>query len=457
MHAATSAEHNHRLRIAQAYLWGERSMLNVATPAGNVTRRVTRRIIVARIAPHAFAAFLGAGVGLAGFAPFSNANTALGLSERPWAVAGMPAVLVALAALLTAVLRPAPQPPALPRSLVAGAALLLAGGCVSVLGSDAPQDSATLVVLAISAPMLLFVGLIHARLDSRWIAVGFLAAVTVMLLRADAVFFRDWGLPSVADLEAAKYQNVAYDFHYYTLGNPDHTAGFLLMPFTLAAFWAAGETRLRGWCRGLLVCAAGLVGVTLVLTFARFAIASAVAVLVVLALAVPAGRRIRAALLATVLTVAAGLLVVSVDYVAQLLNADRNASVPERVGSLKDGLITLADHPFTGVGLGRYSTDSGYFPAHSSIVQAGTEMGVLGLCGLVVLTLAVCAHAARMIRRHGWLGLPSAAALAVAVYAVHAALAASSSSGLFSGYISEWGLSAALLLALSFKPPPAVA
>ena len=92
----------------------------------------------------------------------------------------------------------------------------------------------------------------------------------------------------------------------------------------------------------------------------------------------------------------------------------------------------------------------GYFPAHSSIIQAGAEMGVLGLCGLVVLTTAACAHAVRRVRADGWFHIGSAAALAVAVYVLHAAMAAASTAGLFSGYNVAWGLSASLLLALSF-------
>lgn len=401
---------------------------------------------------YVLAALLGAAVACTGFPPFSNANTVLGVADRPWIVVAMPAALLAVTALLAALRLPVGRPAPNPHGLAAGAALLLLAGFVSIVGSDDPERSAVLGVLAISAPLLLYVGLTNARVPAGWLAAGFLVATSLMLLRADAVFVGDWGFPSTADLAAAKDQSVAYDFHYYTLGNPGHTAGFLLMPFTLAAAWA-GDRHIARWQRALLVGAAALAGGTLILVYTRSAIASAVAVLVVLALVAPMRRRRRMIVLSAMAAATAAMIVVSFDYVAQLLDSDRNASVPERLDSLQDGMTTLADHPLTGVGLGQYGA-GGNIPAHSSIVQAGAEMGVLGLGALLILTVAVCAHAALVVRRCGWFGLRPAAALAVAVYAVYAALGAPSSSGLFSDYVSVWGMSAALLLALSCTPAP---
>lgn len=405
-------------------------------------------------APTAFALAVGAGVALVGFPPLSNANSMLGLADRPWVVVAMPALLITWATLAAAILLPLGGSPAGTRMLAAGAGMLLVGGFASVLGSDDPARSSILVVLAISAPVLMFVGLVHSRLSPRWLAAGFLLALAVMLVRADAVFLRDWGLPGPAELNAAKYQSVAYDFHYYTLGNPNHTAGFLLLPLCLSLFWAFGSRANRRWVPALAIGAA-LCGFSLILTYTRAAIAAAIVLVILLVVVLPAARRTRMALFAAIGVLTIGMIATSLDYLTKLLDTDRDASVPERLLSLKDGLITLADHPVSGVGLGQYAADVGYFPAHSSIIQAGAEMGVLGLCGLVVLGVAACAHALRRIAEHGWFDLRSAAALSVAVYALYAAVAAPATAGLFSGYNAVWGLTASLMLALSFMSDPA--
>ena len=441
---ATCATH------AQAY--PRRTSPPVKTAAAIVVRIPRDPVWRARVSA-ALGVAIGAGVALAGFPPFSNANTVLGLEERPWIVVAMPALLIACTALCAALVAPARRQLPGARLFAAGSLLLLVGAVVSILGSGDPSRSGTLVVLAISAPVLLFVGLVHTRLSPRWLAAGFLLGLAVMLIRADAVFIREWGLPGPAQLQAAKYQSIAYDFHYYTLGNPDHTAGFLLMSLCLASFWCGGRA-LRGWQRGLLAGSAALSAFTLVLTYARAAIGTAIALVVLLVLVLPASRRTRLLLTAAVAAATAVLIIGTLDYVSTLLNTDRSASVPERLASLEDGLVTLAHHPVTGVGLGEYATGAGYFPAHSSIIQAGAEMGVLGLCALVVLTVAVCAHAVRGVRAQGWFDLRTSAGLAVAVYALHAAMAAPASSALFSGYITVWGLTASLLLAVSFMSAP---
>ena len=205
-----------------------------------------------------------------------------------------------------------------------------------MLASEDPARSSILVALAISAPVLMFVGLVHSRLSPRWLAAGFLLALSVMLLRADAVFLRDWGLPGPAQLSAAKYQSVAYDFHYYTLGNPNHTAGFLLMPLCLAAYWAVGRRSLATWQRGLLAGAAALCAFTLVLTYARAAIATAIGAIVLLVLVLPTARRTRIALVATVAVVTATMIVGSLDYVGGLF--DTTAMTRSRSGCRRSAM-----------------------------------------------------------------------------------------------------------------------
>ena len=392
-----------------------------------------------------------------GFAPISHFSDVAGVLDRPWLVVAMPICLTAIAAGLAALVWPAPGRVRIPPAISAGGVVLLLGGLVSILDSPDPVASAVIAVVAITAPALLLVALLHARLDPSWMAVGLLVSASVLLLRADTVFLRDWGFPTTAKLFAAKYQNVAYDFHYYTLGNPDHTAGYLLMPLTLASLWVL-STRLRPAARIVIAATGAVAMATLVITYARFATATGVAVLVLAALAAPVARWVRVILVGCIAALAVAFVISAFDYLTELLSTSSDASVPERVSSLKDGLIALADNPFMGVGLGQYTSDHGYFPAHSSIIQAAAEMGVLGLCGLLLLTGGTILHARAVVAADGWLGLRPAAAVAVAVYALHAALAAPSSSGLFSGYVSVWGATrcaAASHFALAASAPTA--
>ena len=345
---------------------------------------------------------IGAGIVVSGFAPVNNASDVLDLADQPWLVFFMPATLVALAAAVAAALWPHPDPPRVPRLLVAGVVVLLMAGLLSMTESPDPRRSATLLVLAVTTPALLLWGVTRSRLSTTALCWGLLGATVVVLLRADIVFVGDWGIPTADDLLHAKFQNVPYDFHYYTLGNPDHTGGWLLMPLALASVWAAGPMRSRP--RAVLAAIVLLVMVTLVFCYTRFAIANAFAVLVAVLLLSRGDPRLRKLGLGA-LGVAALVLVISgFDYLRDLVSSERGSSVSERVTSVHDGFTTMFDHPLTGVGLGQYSGAHGFIPAHSSAVQAGAEMGLLGLVGLLLLTAGLVVLAVAAVRARGWLG-----------------------------------------------------
>jgi O-antigen ligase len=390
---------------------------------------------------------LGAGIAASGFQPLNNVAGTLDIEALPWRVAFTPPALLALGAVSAAMWRPARDTRAVPVPLLSGGVLLVAAAMISIFGSDAPRVTALSAVIGVVAPVLLLVALLRSRLDSRLICGGFLAAVTLLMLRAIAVFLADHGLPTRSKLESAKFTNQPYDFHYYTLGNPDHTGGFLLLPLALALFWAL-DSRLSWRSRLLLLGAAAVTFGGIVLTYARFATANAGAVILLAVAMLALRRRTRFAASVTAAVVAVGVVLAALPYVAEILGGK---SVSERVQSLADGLAALADHPLAGVGLGRFGDAAGYLHAHSSIIQAGAEMGVLGLCALTLLTGAVIWSAIGIVKADGWFGLRPAAAVAVAIYAVHAALAEPASEGLFNGYTAVSGLSAAMLLAVSLK------
>lgn len=388
---------------------------------------------------------IGAGVVLAGFDPLNHASDTLGVDGRPALAFLLPSTLLMLAAVAAALAFPARRAVAVPPWIASGGVLLVLASLLSVAGSGAPAQSAGIAVTAVVAPVVTVVALARSRLSARWLLGGVLVATGLVCVRAGLVFLRDWGLPSTADLFTAKFQSVPYDFHYYTLGNPNGTAGWLLMPFVLAATWAAGARR---WGRALLVLVAAVAAATLLLAYTRSAIAVAAAVLAVLAATAPPSRRVRLGAVAVVLLGAVVLGVANRGYLGDLFSTAPDASVPERVRSLGDGLVVLARHPVGGVGVGQYGEVNGYFPAHSSLVQAGAEMGVLGIAALTLLTGALAAFA---VGSRGLAAPARAAAAAVGVYAVYAALAAPATSGLANGYVAVWAMTAAVLLAAAIS------
>jgi O-antigen ligase len=415
--------------------------------ARSVRIRSRSRAQFARMATAAVAFGLGAGVAASGFDPVNNATSTLDIDATPLLVILSPPVLLGLGAALAALLVPADKAPAIPAALRAGGWVLLGAACISLFASDEPTRTALTVVLAICAPMLLVVGLVRSALDRTVICAAFLAGITLLLLRAIGVFVSSNGIPTPSKLEDTKFANQAFDFHYYTLGNPDHTAGFLLMPFVLALLWAL-DSRINWRARVLLLSVAAVTFVGIVMTYVRFGAVTALIVIVAVATISPVGRWARRGAIGVAALLTVTFVAATFRYLGDLLTG---GSVPERVRSLGDGLSALADKPIAGVGLSRFEEPL-YVPAHSSIIQAGAEMGVLGLCAMTLLTGALIWLAARVVKAEGWFGLRPAAALAVAIYAVYAALAAPAAEGLYADYIAIYGLAAAMLVAVSLKP-----
>lgn len=337
-------------------------------------------------------------------------------------------------------------------ALLAGAALLLTGAALSLLGSDDPTSSALLTVVAVSAPMALFASLLYADIPLRIAAGAFVVVTCVLMLRADAVFVQTWGFPTLESIFTAKFTSTPYDFHYYGLGNPDHTAGFLLMPFAVALLWSTERGLAPVW-KLLALTAAALLLFSLVLLYSRSALVVAF-VLVLAAILVVARGRARYVSIAAAVAAFLAFAVAGGDYLLGVFSTSSTSAGGERVASLTEGLSALAGQPLTGVGLGRYGPANGYFNAHSSVIQAAAEMGVVGLSALVLLTSGLVAQAVRYLRLHGPRGPFSGAALGVGVYAVYATLAAPANEGLYSGYVSVWALSVALLLAMAHEPQP---
>ena len=101
-------------------------------------------------------------------------------------------------------------PPGAPApALAGGGALLILAAVVSTAASQDPGASAIIAVLAISAPIILVVALLHADVSPPALALAFLVTSAGFLLRADAVFLRDWGLPTASTLTDRQAQRSA--------------------------------------------------------------------------------------------------------------------------------------------------------------------------------------------------------------------------------------------------------
>ncbi len=398
---------------------------------------------------------IGAGAAAIGFPPLNNAPDVLDIGRAPWRVVLTPVVLLALFALVTWVVWRPPQPRRPSGLLTLAITLLIAGTALSVTESPDPWYSILLGILCVLAPAALAFALLRGALPATAVAAGLVLATTVLCLRAGVVFVQLHGFPTAQALFNAKFQNAPYDFHYYTLGNPNGTAAFLLLPFGIAVGGATGGDLGRVG-RRLALGAAGVLGATLVLAYSRSAII--VAVVMVLVIGLTASGRARAGNWARVAVgLVAAALVVGIaiggwEYFSSLLSTAPGSSGDERIELTVDGLGRLAEHPLTGVGLGMNTPAAGYLPAHSSIVQAGAELGLLGLLGFLMLCAATIRLAALAIRApDGWSGTERGSAVAAATYFCFSALTGGASIGLSSGYNAVWAATAAVTLGLAAR------
>jgi len=395
----------------------------------------------------AAAILLGAGVPASGFTPFNHADDVFALAEHPWRLVLMPPVLLAGLAVLGAVVAPARGPSGRAGPVAFGAALLLLAASLSLLGTEDQTRSGLLFVTAVLAPFALFLGLRSSALSRRLIAISFLAATVVLLARADLVFLLQEGLPTGDTLFRAKFSNRPYDFHYFGLQNPNRTAAFVILPLALAAFWAR-DRRLPRPARSALVIVAAICLITLVLLFVRSGIV--LGVLIVLGSFATSRRRL--VLGVVVALVLGGVALAASPSVSGYLTGagvlEEGSSGQVRLESIGDGAATAIAHPLTGLGLG-YFERPGAVAAHSSIPQAGAEMGVAGMAALTLLSIALLAAGVRLARRYDWSGLEAGAAVGVAAYVVQTVLFAGANAGLANGFVSIWGLSVALLLVIA--------
>lgn len=406
-----------------------------------------------------FAVLLGGGVAAAGFPPLSNAADLLEVPTNPLLIAFVPSVLIAALSCLAAQRLPLPTD-SRSRSitlLTAAGLALLAGGCLSLLGSDAPRLSAQLLLVTLIAPIAMLWALLRADLPQRWLCAAFLATVCLFMLRADIAFFSDYGFPSGDDLFRAKFSNAPYDFHYYALKNPNQTAAFLLLPLGLAAFWAVGSIGNRR-SFFLLSTAVLFLLVNLVMVYTRAAIAVGIIAVLSAILSLPAPRRKRiAAAAALMLLVIALISVPSIrDYFLKASDTSTDdASAVVRLSSTLDGGEELINHPITGVGLGRYGNTPDQSPAHSAVIQAGAELGVLGAVGALLILAWLLRTVWKLARLNGRLGgLDGGAAGGALMYWLYVVAFGGFTLGIATGYIAAWGMALALLGAVSARSLP---
>jgi hypothetical protein len=402
------------------------------------------------------AAFIGAAVPLTGFSPLNHAGGVLHISSDPWRLILMPSVLLCLLCGIVAISVPARVQRLSPIVTVAAGGFVLAG-CLSLLTTNHVDSSIVTLTLAVVAPIALFAGVRRTGLSPEIACGAFLAVNGALLIRDDWVFVRAYGFPSGHALFLAKFSNAPYDFHYYGLQNPDMFATYLLLPLTLSAFWctARGISRTT---RGLLIASTLICLATLALSYIRLDVGVGIVVVLAALLSSDLRRRWRGLGVLLILAAVAAFVANSTTsaYISDLSSTGQTASLEVRLRSIGNGLTVMAHHLLTGVGVGQYAP--GGTPAHSSIVQAGAEMGLLGFLSITVLT--------GWLAWRGWTvgwrlrrdtAVAPAAAIAVGSYAVVAAASGGARLGLALGYVNVWGLSAALIAAASGEPTSALA
>jgi hypothetical protein len=400
--------------------------------------------------PVVAACLVGAGVALSGFPPLNNAPAAWGAASKPYLALAGPACL---AALVASAFGPSARSSVRGRSVeIAALALTCLGAVLSLLESRHAAQSYAILLVGLLAPAVLFVSVRRGGLPRSALAGSFLAALSVALLRADIVFFEQHGFPAPPKLYAAKFSNQPYDFHYYTLGNPDHTATFLLLPLAVGLFWSTAPAVARR-TRFLTAAATIIVLGTLVLLYVRVPLLIAALMLLVAISRLHWSRRGRIAGVVGATCLICAFAVFSPHHYLTDISTSPQSSGQVRLSSITAGFRTFLDHPLTGVGLGQYGASSGV-PAHSSVIEAAAEMGIAGLMGIAIMTVALAAAALRRARLHPADPLRSAALWGSAVYVVAAALTAGADDGLFVGLISIYALSLGIFAGIGLAAAP---
>ncbi len=247
-----------------------------------------------------------------------------------------------------------------------------------------------------------------------------------------------------ASLQAFKFVQQAHDLHYYTLGNPDHTAAFVVLPLTWCLLWALDSSVSPGSRRWLLF-AAAVMAVMIVMLWVRFELLVCALLVAGVIICSPLARTKRVAAGLILVTGFAALAVSSSgSYVFDVFSTGSGSSGAVRASSIAAGWHAFLHHPLTGLGLGEFGASTGV-PAHSSIIQAGAETGIVGLAGLTLLTVACSWRTpGPQIRRGTWRGLTGGAAVAAGVYTLVSAVSPGADEGLMSGLVSVFGLTLAL-------------
>ena len=437
--------------MSQAIETSAGSPLAFREPASAWSAAHKRPIAVERAWTTLLSCLIGGGIAMTGFPPLNNVSDLLHTQAQPFLILLSPACLLALLAAWT-VWRSQPDlrwltrlPPTATLCLV----LVSLGGAMSLLQSTQPGYSAALLTAGVLAPAVVFLSVRSGALHPSYLAGAFIAVLVVLLGRADLVFLSHNGLPTAQALYDAKFSSRPYDFHYYTLGNPDQTAAFLIIPLTLCLFWAIGRST-RKSTRLWLLLASGVILATLFLLYVRLADLFAVAILILATLRSPWATRVRWGIVGVIAAIFIAFGVASPGhYLLHIFQTSEGSSGAIRIGSLEAGWNTLLHHPLTGVGLGLFGSRT--FPAHSSIFQAGAEMGVLGILGLAAMTVSLVWVGFRSVWTGRSIGFKAAASLAAATYVIYAALSGGAWEGLMVGFISIYGLSLAMVAGIGLS------
>jgi hypothetical protein len=336
------------------------------------------------------------------------------MAGDPVTVGGQSILLVTLAIpfFMLMVSKPARASDVLPLVLIrVGLGLWLCGGAISTL---AHFDNALVLLnyaAGIGSAAMVFYAVRRVRMSSirqfEWAFVAIAIPGLILGLATLFVFYRKWGIPSVATMIHAKYDLDRTIYQNFLFGNLDpHSANtlynLLVCPCLVVACTKMFGRTARWVARATLICSSANV----VLSMSRASLA-ALAISFLLAVAFLRTRRV---LMFCGVTAILAMFLMSDQAIATLqkyltpamtYDVDRDTSAASRVESIKEGWREFEEHPLIGVGAAQSSTVMAEWVSHELSVSQATEHGVFGFAGVLLITVACIARLLKLLRIGG--------------------------------------------------------
>jgi hypothetical protein len=274
--------------------------------------------------------------------------------------------------------------------------VLFAWVVVAVLSTiaNANPDTAYNLVWSYLAPFVLFLsiyGLQPSSADYESIFSSFALGLLLRFSIGAWTFYQTWGIPSFSDLSLARFDLFRIDSYMkVTFGNTSSTASVLAVTIPVLVTSMMMPRRRLGWLVSIPALGVCIANVFITGSRATIIIVSLVTTLI----AIKIRSRARFAIFG-VLAIAAMLFIRNIgdENLARFkavidMDEQGDQSVAERLDSMRYGLETMRDHPW-GTGPGMSFLDNPYTVPHQFAVAQGSDLGVLGMVCVILLSVIV--------------------------------------------------------------------